>query len=532
MASLTYKIAAEENELNQIHELNYQTFVQEIPQHETNSMHALVDKFHDENTYVIAKQDSKVVGMIAVRANRPFSLDGKLDNLNQYLPEDANPCEIRLLSVEKGYRSTRVFYHLCEQLVEFCLEKNYTMALISGTLRQMKLYKRIGFQPFGPRVGSEEAPYQPMYLTKENFEQSSKAFGRLMYPRSKSSKKEKSFLPGPVPMDDSVQEAFTRPAISHRSEAFSSKLQGLQERLCQFTHAHSAQVMVGTGTLANDIVAAQLTQMQGYGVILANGEFGNRLCNHANRFDLDYYSIEKEWNDSITLQEVEYLLHEHPEIKWLWTVHCETSTGYLYDLPGLQMLCQKYDVELCLDACSSVGVVPMDLSNVYLASTVSGKGLASYAGLAVVFHRDNIKPNPAIPQYLDLGNYVEQGSIPYTHSSNLVEALATALTTNYVKDKYQLAFHARSNLKEAGFDVLGGEEYSPGIITIRIPSSHSSKKLGERCKEEGILLSYESSYLLERNWVQMSLMGAQSETRIDEAIKVMAKNYETLLHDA
>ena len=75
---LEYKIACEQDEFQQIYALNYQTFVEEIPQHEENENHILVDKFHEENTYVIAKADEEVVGMIAVRSKRPFSLDQKL----------------------------------------------------------------------------------------------------------------------------------------------------------------------------------------------------------------------------------------------------------------------------------------------------------------------------------------------------------------------------------------------------------------------------------------------------------------------
>lgn len=81
-----YKIAETPLEFEQIHELNYRTFVEEIPQHEGNVSQRLVDKFHDENTYLICKKDNRVVGMIAIRSNRPFSLDGKIGEVEQHLP--------------------------------------------------------------------------------------------------------------------------------------------------------------------------------------------------------------------------------------------------------------------------------------------------------------------------------------------------------------------------------------------------------------------------------------------------------------
>ena len=38
----------------QIHQLNYKTFVEEIPQHQQNTEKMLVDKFHNKNKYIIA----------------------------------------------------------------------------------------------------------------------------------------------------------------------------------------------------------------------------------------------------------------------------------------------------------------------------------------------------------------------------------------------------------------------------------------------------------------------------------------------
>ena len=66
------KIATTENEFDQIAALNYETFVEEIPQHKENHTHRLVDRFHHENTYIVVYKETELVGMIAFRAVRPF----------------------------------------------------------------------------------------------------------------------------------------------------------------------------------------------------------------------------------------------------------------------------------------------------------------------------------------------------------------------------------------------------------------------------------------------------------------------------
>ncbi|WP_028393265.1 aminotransferase class V-fold PLP-dependent enzyme [Bacillus cihuensis] len=510
---VVYKIASEQSEFEQIYKLNYQTFVEEIPQHNQNEQQRLIDRFDKQNTYIIAKKNQEVVGMIAVRSNRPFSLDQKLTNLDDYLPSDANPCEIRLLTVKNEFRKSPVFYKLVELLVSFCLKKKYNMALISGVEQQIPLYKRMGFKAFGEMVGTEQAKFQPMYLTVEQFENSTKVFKRLIARNSKVASKI-SFLPGPVQLHPEVIKAIALPAISHRSSGFMNQMDKIRNVLCNMTNAKYAEVVVGTGTLGNDIVAAQLSQIEGTGLILANGEFGYRLIDHASRFNLSFLTIEKEWNKPISISEIEHCLRENPNIKWVWTVHCETSTGYLYDLNKIEELCLKFGAELCVDACSSVGVVPVSFKNVLMATTVSGKALGSYPGLVIVFHRDKLRHNDNLPRYLDMGMYQEYDGTPFTHSSNLLNALHVALQKIDFSIIEPKAIFIRKFLKENGYNYLGNEMYSPGIITINLPTYQSSKTLGDFLKSKNILTSYESHYLLKRNWLQISLMGHHSEESI------------------
>ena len=164
MERLAYKIAAPP-EFDAIHRLNYDTFVEEIQQHAPNPERLLIDRFHAENTYVICLADSRLVGMVCGRCERPFSLDQKLANLDRFLPAHRRVVEIRLLAVARAYRKTAVFSGLMRLLSGHFLERGCDLAVISGTVRELKLYRHLGFESFGERVGPVEASYQPMYLT-------------------------------------------------------------------------------------------------------------------------------------------------------------------------------------------------------------------------------------------------------------------------------------------------------------------------------------------------------------------------------
>lgn len=159
------KHADQEMEFHQIHQLNYKTFVEEIPQHTTNEDKALVDKFHFKNEYIIALKDEKLIGMVCYNKARPFSLDEKIPDLDTFLPGYSNLAEIRLLAVDAEERKITVTYRLLQFLCAELIRNDIDAAVISGTTRQTRLYARMGFTPFGPLVGKQGAFYQPMYIT-------------------------------------------------------------------------------------------------------------------------------------------------------------------------------------------------------------------------------------------------------------------------------------------------------------------------------------------------------------------------------
>src|SRR2546427_10809120 len=91
---LIFKCANEDWEFEQIHRLNYKTFVEEIPQHQASPAQRLVDKFHAENTYLICLCGRKLAGMRAVRGNPAFLLASKLGQVDAPPTPGSQRCEI------------------------------------------------------------------------------------------------------------------------------------------------------------------------------------------------------------------------------------------------------------------------------------------------------------------------------------------------------------------------------------------------------------------------------------------------------
>lgn len=516
--AFVYKIANTEKEFQEIHALNYRTFVEEIPQHKQNPSHVLKDKFHDENTYIICLKNEQLAGMIAVRSNRPFSLDAKIGRVENQLPFEANNLvEIRLLAIEKKYRNGRLFLGLAQALIRHCLKEGYDAALISGTMREQKLYKQLGFMPFATLTGNEHAAFQPMYLTQKTFEE---------YVGQRLAKPSLNFLPGPATVSDDVKNAMISEVFSHRSSEFQRLITNVKNRLTTLTNANFVQVLQGTGTLANDVVAAQLSLQNSPGLILVNGEFGKRLKDHALRLGLTFDVHEIQWGLQFDEVEIAEVLAEG-SYKWLWAVHFETSTGIVNDLATLKDLCANYNLLLALDCVSGLGSIPINLQGVSYASGVSGKGLLSYTGLSFVFHQNQVTPSNHLPRYIDLGAYIEADSVPYTQSSNLMSALETALLQyehpekvyNSVSERTKMI---RNRLEKIGFSLLlHKQNYNSSIITIQLPAEHSATRLGDNLYINGFTVHYESLYLKQRNWLQISTMNDIPVKEIENMLEVL-----------
>ncbi|WHY00026.1 aminotransferase class V-fold PLP-dependent enzyme [Neobacillus sp. DY30] len=509
-----FKIATTADEFEQIHRLNYQTFSEEIPQHAKNEEQKLVDPFHAENTYIICVKENEVIGMTAIRDKRPFSLDRKIGPVEQSLSFPVFfPCEVRLLSVKKEYRNGRVFLGLAQFLIKYCLKKGYDIAFISGTVRQLKLYGQLGFQPFAQLTGTDEALFQPMYLTKKTFDES--IAGRILPPTI-------PFLPGPVQITKKVMNALSTTPISHRSEHYKEKIARAKDMLAKLVNSKYVHIFLGSGTLANDVVAGQLSLESGRGLILANGEFGSRLVEQAKRFGLQFDVLEKDWGQAFTRDELISAISE--TTSWIWAVHSETSSGMLNDLGLLKEISEKYELKLCLDCISSLGAIEIDLDGVFLATGVSGKAIRGLTGLSFVFHHHEVQPSLALPKFLDLGTYMAKGSVPFSQSSNLLEALLAALE-DVNRETFEKVIETHTFLKnqliEFGFTIISEHNSSPMILTIEIPSGVSSVVIGDILYHHGYQLHYESDYLQQRNWIQIACIDHYDKADLEKMTNLL-----------
>jgi aspartate aminotransferase-like enzyme len=314
--------------------------------------------------------------------------------------------------------------------------------------------------------------------------------------------------------------------------------------LAMLVHCKDIALLNGSGTLGNEAVAATLAASSlppplakgplvpklefgneegvgaGRGVLLVNGEFGQRLVRQAARFDLKPRLLSWPWGQPWNLEEVEAALAEEPAGSWIWGVHLESSTGVLNDLPGLVRLARNRGVRVCADCISSLGAVPLDLSEVYLATGATGKSLGSYAGAAIVFaHAERLADvdTSRVPSYLDLSAALANRGPRYTFPSPTLQALAAALEEYETPEKAQARYQryselgawVREQLRQIGLEPLADESCAcPVVTTFTPPGEYRSQEFVQHCRRWAFDIGGESSYLAERRLVQIATMGA------------------------
>ena len=93
-----------------------------------------------------------------------------------------------------------------------------------------------------------------------------------------------------------------------------------------------ATILHGSATLANEAIMAQLKGRNlNNGLILANGEFGNRLVRATKRHGLNIETYSVDFGESFDLELLSEKL-KSGKYDFVYLVHNETSVGILNDL--------------------------------------------------------------------------------------------------------------------------------------------------------------------------------------------------------
>ncbi len=245
------------------------------------------------------------------------------------------------------------------------------------------------------------------------------------------------FTPGPTMVPHEVLLAEAAPMIHHRTPQFSAILQEVADGLkALFGTEQDVYVIIGSGTAAMEAAVANVCSPGDKVICAPAGKFGERWCELCETYGCNVVSIDLEWGQSLTADQVEAALEEHPDARAMYITHSETSTGALSDVEAIARLTSQSDTLLAIDAITSVGVHPvkMDEWGVDIVASGSQKGCMIPPGLAYIAVSprtwDAVAACKSPRYYLDLTamkkNWAKT-TTPFTAAVSLVRAQQKAL---------------------------------------------------------------------------------------------------------
>lgn len=175
------------------------------------------------------------------------------------------------------------------------------------------------------------------------------------------------FTPGPLTTSDTVKQAALRD-LGSRDHEFIETVRDIRVRLLELAgvtaHTHTAIPMQGSGTFGVEAMLTTAIPRDGKLLVLVNGAYGHRMMQMAAAQGIAATSIVSPENLPVDPTTLDLALAADPDVTHVAVVHCETTTGVLNDVAAIAEVASRRGRGLLVDAMSSFGAVPMDLSEV------------------------------------------------------------------------------------------------------------------------------------------------------------------------
>lgn len=198
--------------------------------------------------------------------------------------------------------------------------------------------------------------------------------------------------PGPATTTQNVKDALVVDDICPREKEFGQLMHDICDGLLEIGKGekdYSVALFAASGTGAMEAVLTSAIGKDDKALILTNGAYGIRMAQICANYGIDYDTL-FEYGDFPTPSKVKEALSTG-DYSHLVFIHHETSTGMMDPINELVAVCKEMNVISIVDAMSTFGAFPYDLSELqvdYIFSS-SNKCIHGMAGLSfVLFHND------------------------------------------------------------------------------------------------------------------------------------------------
>lgn len=273
--------------------------------------------------------------------------------------------------------------------------------------------------------------------------------------------------PGPGTTSQTVKAAMivedTCPRESHFGDLMKDIGKGLLG-IGKGTYTHEVAIFVASGTGAMEATLVSAIRPGQKVLIVTNGAYGLRMASICEAYGIDYSTIFTygQYPDPKVVREK----IRSGSFTHLAMIHHETSTGMMNPLEELSDVAKSENVRLIVDAMSSFGAYPIDLSEThidYLFSS-SNKCIQGMAGLSfVLFHKDRLDELKANSRatYFDVykqwSGLLTTGQLRFTPPVQVCHAFLVAIqeTLGETVEGRWARYQANWRILYEGFKALG-----------------------------------------------------------------------------
>ena len=345
---------------------------------------------------------------------------------------------------------------------------------------------------------------------------------------------DKLFTPGPVEVSPKTLEAFSRPMIGHRGEAFKNLYRDIHPNL-QTLFGTKQPVFLSTSS-AWGVMEASIRNLVGKRVLCCMcGAFSDKWLDVAKRCGREAEALQVEWGKHIDDKDVDLALASG-KFDTVTLIHNETSTGVMNPLPEICRTLAKYpDVLLIVDAVSSFSAVKieMDALGIDVMLTGAQKALALPPGFSLFsvsgksFARAAKIENRGY--YFDFLEFKKQQAgwmTPTTPSISHIFALQSKLEGIFEEGlEARFARHVRTNalvhnwVRRAGFDFFAEEGFRSKTLTcVKNNRAIDVLAMAKKLREKHHLVIDPGYGKLKGQTFRLSNMGDETEETVSHLL--------------
>ncbi|KAF9933305.1 hypothetical protein FBU30_005889 [Linnemannia zychae] len=262
--------------------------------------------------------------------------------------------------------------------------------------------------------------------------------------------------------------------------------------------------------------------------------------------NIEVRAVDSAWNQPVNVEKaIEVIREWQPDLVTM--VHCDTPTGAL-NSEAIRLVgeaCSKTEALFYVDAVSSAGAVPVDISgwniDIGLLGTQKAFSLEPSLGIVTVspkawkqIEKVNYGGYDAL---LPFKSFQESGVFPYTPLWSALDAMQLQLKTVYgqnnelaekvYKNHAAVAHYCRERVKKMGLKLWWDDEHeylnSASVTAIHVPENTTWEELDQELRKEGVIFG--GSYGQTANALfRIGHMGTQADlTIVSYALDVLEK---------